>query len=66
MFVLIRHIVTYFSSIIDVIGLLREWGPVGENEGGSKSANPQIRKIVVCDTRYLYHSNAYYVIMYIL
>ncbi|PWA82698.1 replication factor A protein 1 [Artemisia annua] len=39
------------TYLTDVIGLLREWGPVGENEGGSKSDNPHIRKIVVCDTR---------------
>ena len=50
----------YFNSIIDVIGVLCEWGPLGENEGETKSAHPQIRKIVVCDTRYLYLSNAYY------
>nr|GEW89833.1 replication factor A protein 1 [Tanacetum cinerariifolium] len=38
------------TYLTDVIGVLCEWGPVGENEGGSKSAHPHIRKIVVCDT----------------
>ncbi|PWA79540.1 replication factor A protein 1 [Artemisia annua] len=39
------------TYLTDVIGVLREWGPLGENEGETKSAHPQIRKIVVCDTR---------------
>ncbi|PWA91943.1 hypothetical protein CTI12_AA084870 [Artemisia annua] len=39
------------TYLTDVIGVLREWGPFGENEGETKSAHPQIRKIVVCDTR---------------
>ena len=43
---------SYIFFIIDVIGVLREWGPL-ENKGERvQGCNPEVRKIVIADMRY--------------
>ncbi|PWA68758.1 replication protein A 70 kDa DNA-binding subunit B [Artemisia annua] len=37
------------TYLTDVIGVLREWGPVQDNVGKNQGCNPQLRKIVIAD-----------------
>ena len=41
-------------AFVDVIGVLREWGPLQDKVGKNQGCNPQLRKIVIADLRYFF------------
>ena len=54
LFSLFNYIYIYnFYLIVDVIGVVREWGLLEKQVGRVQSCNPEMRQIVIFDARYL-------------
>ncbi|GKA58869.1 replication protein A 70 kDa DNA-binding subunit B, partial [Tanacetum coccineum] len=50
LFVNLQHRIGNDTYLIDVVGVLRAWGPLQGSVGKNQGCNPQLRKIVIFDT----------------